>query len=564
MNSRACFDICRCKQAHSGFVPNHLVLLTAAAAALIFFAGISSASAQNGKPIQSVAELQQKLTAQVTAPHFAGASWGVKVISLDSGKTLFEHNPQKLFSPASNAKLYTVAAALDQLGGDYRIRTSLYATAPPDQRGTLKGDLIVYGRGAPDFNARRHDGDILRAFEPLVAALTNAGVKRIRGDLVGDESFFRGPPFGSGWAWDDAQYYYGAEISALTANDNYLELAITPGDRVGAPCQLKLSPATSYAVLSNRTETVATGSRTNITLYRPPGDNVTYVLGTMPQDCKGTKEEVTVSNPARLFMTFFAEALARHGIKVTGKIRTVNWLSPARRASEPVGGNAGHQRTGAETGAPLVELGVVESLPLREFALEIQKPSQNLYTDLLLAHLGEVKRRGLIPRGSSDGSQRATPPSGAPNQTSEDVGGRALREFARKAGIRAEDFHFEEGSGLSRNNLTTPAATIALLQFMDRHPEGAAYRAALPLAGADGTLRSRFKSTPAERNVQAKTGTLRWANSLSGYLRTAAGERLAFCIMLNRYDAPDNERSARREIDALTLLLVSLATPSGS
>jgi len=504
-------------------------LLMSAATALMLLAAVASTPAQSTNAVASLTELQQKLTAQVTAPHFNAAMWGVKVISLDSGKTLFEHNARKLFSPASNAKLYTVALALDQLGGDYRIKTSLYADAKPDKRGTLKGDLTVYGRGAPDFNARLHGNDILRAFEPLVAVLTNAGVKRIRGDLVGDESFFRGPPFGSGWAWDDAQYYYGAEISALTANDNYLELAIAPGDRVGTPCKLTLTPATGYSILSNRTETIAAGSRTNITLYRPQGGNVTYVLGTMPLDCKGVKEEVTVSNPAGLFMTFFREALARHGIKVGGKIRTANWLD---RQAAPVDYNK------------LVELGTAESLRLRSIAAEVQKPSQNLYTDLLLAHVGAL--------GFSNGEGRR-------NETSEDAGVRALREFVAKAGTRKEDFHFEEGSGLSRNNLTTPDATIALLQFMDRHAEGPAYRNALPLAGVDGTLRSRFRGTPAERNVQAKTGTLRWANSLSGYLKTAAGERLVFCIMLNRYDAPDNERSARREIDKVVLMLAELA-----
>jgi len=508
-------------------------LLTSAVERIVIFAllGLNlAAPAQTTNGITSVAELQQRLTAQVSASHFAGAMWGVKVVSLDSGKTLFERNAEKLFSPASNCKLYTVAAALDQLGGDYRIKTSLYAVAKPTKRGTLDGDLTVYGRGAPDFNARLHGGDILPAFDPLVAVLTNAGVKRIHGDLVGDESFFRGPPFGSGWSWDDSQYYYGAEISALTVNDNYLELAILPGDYVGAPCNLTLTPGTSYAIVSNRTETAVAGSRTNITLYRPPGGNITYVMGTMPLGCKGTKEEVTIHNPAGLFMVFFKEALARHGIKVSGKIRTVNWLD---RQVSPVDYNQ------------LVELGAAESLRLRSIAAEIHKPSQNLYTDLLLAHLGTF-----------------APERKPPNETSEDAGVRGLREFIAKVGIRKEDFHFEEGSGLSRNNLTTPNATIALLQFMDHHAEGTAYRNSLPLAGVDGTLRNRFKGTPAERNVQAKTGTLRWANSISGYLKTAVGERLAFCIMLNRYDAPDNDHSARREIDKVVLMLVGLAERS--
>ncbi|PYI86944.1 MAG: D-alanyl-D-alanine carboxypeptidase/D-alanyl-D-alanine-endopeptidase, partial [Verrucomicrobia bacterium] len=160
--------------------------------------------------------LQARLSAHLAQSRFASALWGVKVISLDTGGTLFEHNAEKLMKPASNAKLYTGALALDRLGPDFRIKTSLYASARPAKSGTLTGDLIVYGRGDPSFAARFYDGDYTKLLDPLVDALETAGVKRIKGNLVGDESYFRGPPLGSGWTWDDLQYYYGAEVSALT------------------------------------------------------------------------------------------------------------------------------------------------------------------------------------------------------------------------------------------------------------------------------------------------------------------------------------------------------------
>src|ERR1019366_10582759 len=110
--------------------------------------------------------------------------------------------------------------------------------------------------------------------------------------------------------------------------------------------------------------------------------------------------------------------------------------------------------------------------------------------------------------------------------------------FLEKTGIQKGDVHFEEGSGLSRNNLAPPDASVALLMFMSRQPESAVYREALPIAGVDGSLRNRMKNTAAAGNVHAKTGTLRWAHALSGYVTTAAGEHLAFSIMLNRYAAP--------------------------
>ena len=163
------------------------------------------APAQSTNAPATLAELQTRLTEQAASPRFAAGMLGVKIVSLDTGKILFTNNAEKLFSPASNCKLYTVALALDKLGGDYRLGTSLYAMAPPEASGTLNGDLIVYGRGDPTINARLNDG-IYAALAPLVAALTNAGIKRISGDLIGDESFLHSPPYGSGWDCDDLQF----------------------------------------------------------------------------------------------------------------------------------------------------------------------------------------------------------------------------------------------------------------------------------------------------------------------------------------------------------------------
>jgi serine-type D-Ala-D-Ala carboxypeptidase/endopeptidase (penicillin-binding protein 4) len=497
------------------------------------------------KPPGTVAELQQRLTELVAEPRFAAALWGVKIVSLDSGKLLFEHNAQKLFSPASNSKLYTVALALDRLGPDYRIKTSLYAKARPDQTGTLNGDLLVYGRGDPTVNARVHGGDIYQALEPLISALTNAGVRRVTGDLVGDASFISGPEFGSGWSWDDQEYYYGAEISALTINDNTLQTTVKPGDHVGAPCQLALSLDASYVTFSNRTETVAPGSRRALNFFRVPSENIIYVSGQMPLDAPPLTEEVTLHNPAGLFVSLLKEAMTRHGIQVDGKPLTVNWVDRLGRAAPPTGLAGAGRLDGLSN---LVDLGSMESLPMRTIAREVMKPSQNLYTDLLLAHVGERTRAADTPA----------------DRTSEDLGIRELNRFLGEAGVKRGDVFFEEGSGLSRDNLTTPNATVALLQFMSRHKSADVYLQAMPIAGVDGTLRNRMKGTPAAGNLRGKTGTLRWANSLSGHVTTAAGERLVFSLMLNRYHSIDPGHSARAELDAIGVMLAGFSQKTGA
>lgn len=498
---------------------------------------ITTTGAQQTNSPAPLAELQQRLTALLSQPRFAAATFGVKAVSLDTGKTLFEHDAEKLLSPASNCKIYTMAMVLDKLGGDYRIKTSLYATAAPDQRGRLKGDLILYGRGDPGFNTKAGAGDIFNALQPLVAALTNAGVRSIKGDLIADESFIVGPPFGTGWAWDDANYYYGAEISALTINDNTLQVTALPGAKIGAPCQLKINPPTTYVVLSNQTRTATSDTRRDLTFYRPAGQNVVFVSGTMPLGGTNYTEDITMSRPATLFGELFREALARNGVKVSGRIRTVGWMD---RAGVPL-----------DT-TKLVELAAVKSEPMRQINEWVQKPSQNLYTDLMLAHVGSLAREQAIRAGNATNSPVETVVG---TKTSEDYGIEELQTFLAKAGVKAGDVFFDEGSGLSRKNLATPNATIALLQFMSRHAEAQSYYEALPIAGRDGSLRNRFKGTRAEGNIHAKTGTLRWANSLSGYLTTAGGERVAFCLMLNNYEAPARVFSARGELDKVALML---------
>jgi len=482
----------------------------------------TGALADGTNTASTIEDLQQRFSKIISQPQYAAAFWGLKVFSLDSDKVVFEHNSQKLFSPASNSKLYTVAMALDKLGPDYRIKTSLYAKNPPTKNGTLKEGLIVFGRGDPLCQDRRVGGDIYKSLDPLVFALTNAGVKKIKGDLIMDCTYFRGPEFGSGWVWDDLENSYGAEISALSFNNNTLMIKVQPAAQVGLRCQVTVTPAIPFLSVSNRTETVGTNHARTITLYRHLGQNNVFISGQMALDDPGYTEDIPFHRPAEFLASGYKQALTRHKIKVTGRLRIIDWLEARTNSVEHV---------------KAIELGYIESPPLSALVRAIQKPSQNLYADLLFAHVGETLRDD-----STD-----------PETTSEELGVRALRQFLVRAGIRESDVMFEEGSGLSRDNLTTPNATVTLLKFMSHHKCADAFIDALPIAGVDGTLRNRMKGTSAEGNVRAKTGSLRWAKSLSGYVTTAAGERLVFCFMLNRFQSASTPPSA--DLDALAVLL---------
>lgn len=477
------------------------------------------------KPARSVAELQGQIGKHIGQARFAGALWGVKIASVATGKVLFETHADRLLSPASNSKLYTGALALDRLGGDYRIVTPIFATAKPGAEGTLRGDVIVSGRGDPSWNSGSARKKFDEVIEPFAATIAGAGVKRVTGDLVADATFFRGGPSGAGWSTGDLNDYYGAEISAISLEDNYVDMRITPGAKEGDPAQIAFVQPHSGLTLDNRVVTTAAGRTRRIVVRRLIGESVVHLFGEMPLNAAPAIEEATVPRPAQWFAAALKAALEKRGIVVEGKARSVYWPDAQAEGS--------------------VKLGDLLSPQMSELVAGFMKPSQNLQTDLIFGYIGEKGR-----------------PDDAPMwRTSEDLGVAALRDFLRENNLHADDVRFDEGSGLSRNNLTSARALVALLSFMAKHREAEAFRASLPIAGVDGTLRRRMKATPAEGNLRAKTGTLRWANSISGYVMTAAGEELVFSVMLNRAVMPAG-RSAREDIDAIGEMLARFSGKS--
>jgi D-alanyl-D-alanine carboxypeptidase/D-alanyl-D-alanine-endopeptidase (penicillin-binding protein 4) len=464
-------------------------------------------------------------------PELASATIGIKVESLETGKVLFEENANKLLRPASNMKLYTVAAALDRLSPDYHFLTSVYAPAKPNAEGVIHGDLTIYGRGDPSIAARFNNGDYLKGIDDLAARIVAAGVKRVEGDLVGDESYFIGPPYGSGWEWEDLTWWFGAEVSALSSNDNALDLSVKPGAQVGAAAVITTGPSDPLLTIVNRVVTSAKGAKRELTVYRGLGANELWVSGSIALDDKGYSGGVAISHPALLFSYLLRSSLAQRGVIITGKTRTVPpSVSPATAENGVTIGNQ-------------VEVASLQSPPLSSIAAQTLKPSQNLYTELILRTLGKVS---------------APPPTAVnANRTSEAAGIEVVKTFLRETGFGSPTLVQTDGSGLSWHDMVTAEATLQLLTYMHRHRYSSFFRDALPVAGVDGTLKNRFKGTLAENNLRAKTGTLSSASSLSGYVRDAAGEELVFSIMVNNY--PEDAYVQASCIDPIAILLASFA-----
>lgn len=446
---------------------------------------------------RAVDQLRRELEYVFSDPSFATSHWGVAIQSAKTGEYLYLRNENKAFMPASNMKLFTTAAALLALGPDYRLVTRLYANGPVDANGVLQGDLVIVGCGDPSLSGRWENGKVTAVFERWADSLRHRGIKKITGRVVGDGRYFNDEAMGSGWPWDDMTDWYSAQISALTFNDNCVDITVNPGDSLGAASRLRLDPNTAYVQVINRS---ATARHTDLNYRRDLGRNRVICRGTISRTDHDVKESVTVENPARYAAFVFTEILMDRGIRVGAAAIDVNDTT-----DYPV------------IDYPVLPIATHSSPPLSEIVRMTNKESQNLFAELLLRIVGHEAGDG----GSADSGEKA-----------------AKRIFERM-GISPEQLNMSDGSGLSREDLVTPLSVIKLLRYMRQdNKAGDAFYASLPIAGIDGTIEGRMKFTAAKNNVHAKTGYIGRVRSLSGYVTTRDNEELIFSMICNNYSSP--------------------------
>lgn len=483
--------------------------------ALLLCFGITSSLQAQPAP-RSPQQLARAIDALLDDAAYANAFWGVMVVNLETGETLYRRHAEKSFMPASNMKLYTTAAALDQLGPAYRYYTRVYVDGPVEG-GVLKGNLIVRGAGDATLGGHydpvtgewKETVDATAVFRQWADSLRARGITAIEGDIIGDDDVVDDEALGYGWSWDDETYYYSAQLSGLSFNDNVVHVQIT-GRNVDEPATIAWYPYnTDYVDVVNQTKTTAPGTRIDEGYHRERGTNTILISSLVPAG-QVDSEEITVENPTLFAAHILRETLLQAGIPVAGRAVDVDALS-----IKP-----------DYTSRGLRPVAVHASLPLADVALMINKPSQNLYADMLLKTLGA--ERPVTDTGRAEDL--------VPGSTEMGVAA-AMATFAR-AGVDTSRIQVVDGSGLSRHNLITPEMTMALLRYMWHHPDPAvrdAFYASLPVAGVDGTLRNRLRQGPAYQNVRAKTGSLGNVSSLGGYVRGADGTPLAFVMMSNHF-----------------------------
>ncbi|MEH2044115.1 D-alanyl-D-alanine carboxypeptidase/D-alanyl-D-alanine endopeptidase [Nostoc sp.] len=441
-------------------------------------------------------QLGTAIDAVINRPLFSRGRWGILIQPLSTGQTLYSRDAQKYFTPASNLKLLTTAAALQELGANFRIRTSIY------QNGN--GVLRVVGRGDPSLS----DTELRK----LAQQLKQKGITQIQ-QLIADDSYIQGNIVNPTWQWEDVQSSDGVPVSSFILNQNIFSFKLVP-QAVGKSLQMVwIDPgeAKQWRII-NQSVTVPQNQPSYVNVTRELSGTVLQIQGQLTTNSEPSLIDLPVVDPNYYFLRRFRTALATEKITV-GQTLVVNG-----------GVNQG-------------EIAFVESPPLAELLAETLQNSNNLYAEALLRALAVKKIR-------------------LKNQTSADAGLEVVKASLTKLGVDPANYILVDGSGLSRRNLVTPEAFVQTLRGMAKTPTAYIYRASLPVASKSGTLKGRFQDTPAEGIVQAKTGTLTGVVSLSGYMNAPKYEPLVFSIIVNQSD--QSATVIRQAIDEVVVLLTQL------
>ncbi|MFL6131612.1 MAG: D-alanyl-D-alanine carboxypeptidase/D-alanyl-D-alanine-endopeptidase [Nocardioidaceae bacterium] len=498
------------------------VAIGLASAALTATGGLAVTVPSSSGPTPLVAAAEAQGDAALTSsidtilsdPRLDGAMVSVAVRDANTGEPLYERNETQRLNPASNMKLFTSAAALDALGPDYRFGTDLL-TDGRVRNGTLTSDLYLRGGGDPTLLAED--------YRDLARQLSAAGVRRVQGDLVADDSFFDDVPLGAAWSWDDEPFYYSAVTSALTVapdtdyDSGNVIVHTAPAAEAGGRPVVALQPQTDAVVVDNRATTGPAGSGNSLSVERQHASDRVVITGSIAAGATEDTEWVTVPDPTAYAADVLARALDAEGIRVFGRVRQAT-VSPAARV-----------------------LARHESMTVEQLLTPFMKLSNNMHAEALVKTMG----------------QEAT------GTGSWDAGLAVVRDYAKRIGVDTSTARISDGSGLSRFDLLGADHVADLLLAVRSEPWFRAWYAALPVTGnpdrfTGGALRSRMRNTPAANNLHGKTGSMTSVTALSGYVANADGRDLVFSMISNNFLL-----SPRSAEDALGVALASWSEEDG-
>jgi len=420
-----------------------------------------------------------------------GAKVGVVARRLSDGREVFSFHGNEMFQLASNTKLFTTAAALLKLGADYEFRTTLIANGPV-QDGALQGDLVVVGGGDPSFSSRVHPSAMTVPRE-FVKAIQAAGIRQITGDLVMDDRLFDRVYRAPGWPKAEWLWWYAAPISALSFNDNCVEVKVTGGPEPDAPATITTIPSFPAMRFVNRCSTGARDRPGEVTFERD-ADGAIVVSGRLPIGVSRS-ETIAVEDPALYLASALQTEMAKAGISLAGQARLVTDSEKPQPGSQ--------------------EIFVWKSRLVDSICAANQR-SHNFCAEQILKTLGAARfGKGSFESGTA-----------------------AVREFTRAAHLPDEAVTLVDGCGLSPEDCATPQAVSALLEVIFRSKIQDAFYSTLATNGQpETTLRNRLTDPAMRGRIHAKTGTIKanGVSALSGYAEATDGEIYAFSVIVNDF-----------------------------
>lgn len=498
---------------------------------------LCSALAFGFRPAVGAEPLDKRIEEVIDGAPFKQAHWGILAADLKTGDVLYARSPDKLFAPASVAKLFSVAAAMDALGADYRFETPVFARGEIDANGRLAGDLILVASGDLSLGGRTDDNgriafsnsdhiyadfdgncvltkpDPLAGLNALGRQIAESGVRHVSGEvLIDDRMFDHASGTGSG----------PARLTPIMVNDNLLDFLVTPS-AAGEPAHVEWRPKTHCYRVDAQVETVSADGKTRIHVT-PEGDGCVIVRGQIAAGHAPLVGTYEVDDPASFARSLLIEALRRADVAID---------------ASPLSANQPAQLPAKDAYAGMKRVALLTSPPFSESAKLVLKVSHNLQASTLPLLLAAKCGQRTLAEGLH-----------------------LQREFLAKAGVDVDTISFGGAAGGDPADYVTPRAAVQLLCYMSTRPDFAVYRQGLPILGQDGTLASAAgPDSPARGKVQAKTGTLLWSNrmnggqlltskALAGYLSTAKGRELAFAMFVNNVHT---KNSAEREQVGKTL-----------
>ncbi|HRU55531.1 MAG TPA: D-alanyl-D-alanine carboxypeptidase/D-alanyl-D-alanine-endopeptidase, partial [Candidatus Sumerlaeia bacterium] len=448
-------------------------------------------------------QLRQNIEKILSRDDVASATVGVCILAGDTGDILYEKNGEVPLKPASCNKLQVTAAALHFLGPDYTYKTSLQITGKIRNK-TLVGDVIVSGSGDPSISGRfgKDKSDNTAIFRDWAKALKRMGIEKIEGNIVGDDDYFGDDTFGQGWSPNSRGSWFSAEVSALSFNDNCVDVVWSGNGAVGKTAPYKLNPPTSYVKITNEVRIGKKGTDKTSSFHRKDKSNEIVARGMIPKG--GTmSDSAAVYNPTHYFVSVLKETLEKERIPVMGKAIDLDDEPELKKA--------------LQEDPPTTTVATYESPRLIVLLDVVNTNSQNLFAELILKTIGKkIKGEGTFLASSE-----------------------AVMEFLRKEKLWDNGSLIIDGSGLSHLNRASAHQLACVLRYMSQQPWWKDVLGTMPRGQMKGYLKKCFGESAESREIgkriYGKTGNISGVIGLSGVVYNENNREIFYSVLINNY-----------------------------